>query len=863
MRSLLVIAVCALCSTAAAAPPTLVRTANYESVVRAEPDDLLLLTGSGFRRSDRVVYQAFDAPLRSTGHPESVPDDSTAQRGTAAVVQVGDPPYSLAIRMPEAIRADTAYRLWVVNEAGEWSEPVSINDPRPLWITPAYAYATADNANLRRRLRVVGRNLAPASRGFTEIKLSGPGEYRIRTSAEASAEATLARYVADAQLPERMTPGSYGVSLSRDGRTWTAVPDQQFVVRPDPAPLPHFELSDPDLGACRPDDGIDDGPCLARAIEAARLRSGGVVVIPPGRWDLGGKGFVLPRSVHLQGSGSQTSFIVRHGARSAAHPGALLTLTGSNSVTGISFTDEERYTQYRDARPLIQLGVPAPSGMAPDAVIGAQISDIVISGNVFRRVGRAVIDSGNPITRLLMTDNDFGAYADGLLLIGSRANVARPFRISDTVIRGNRFVPGSYVDITARQGAIASQLGSAYRVDFSANVADGTSTEALQDEDDPRGWRAGFFWSQNGDNELLLVADNDIRCPGDKVGDGEALAFDNNANTAAFDTAVSVVDAGRDWISVRAPLVAEQNGHQVNAAQYYEGHWIQLVEGPGVGQTRKIQSYAAVGPSGLVKFRIAPQWDVAPAAGATRVMIGRQYWHVYVVANRIDQRTPLCRKANLSGPHGGLISLWAPSADSVIEGNQQNDSDGIVIHAFYSARTASCPKCENTISFQSALEVRANVIEGEYEWNSDCSTSGILQSFGASPTPESPPPLLGFGVTITHNLISHADGYWGGAIDTAATWFRGPPPQNWPLIHSSIISHNLIRDITGSVPRNVCHYPQRMRTGIRLEGKGNIRDTVLYANRCEHVSQNVSDSGQRTARICASAEAGSCECTPR
>jgi len=852
-------------STAQAAPVTLLRTEGYEAPVRADPDDLLLLAGTGFEKTDRVVYEAADAADRGVGHPSAPPDKSTAQRGTASLVHLGEPPYTLSVRLPDIVQSRRTYRLWVVNSEGEWSDPVLINDPRPQWVTPSYVYAAADLASLERRIRIVGRNLEPATDPLL-IRLAGPAEYRLESTAAAD-PAALNHYVAEARLPARMTPGSYAVTVSRDGRTWSRLHDQHLEVRPDPAPLTRFALSDPDMGGCHPNDGLDDGACLARAIKAAQQR-GGVVFFPAGRWDLfpgrisgesPGNGFVLPRNVHLLGGGSHSSSIVRHGAHTAAAPGALFTVTGNNSLVGLAFTDDERYTSARESGAAIQLGLPGPRNTPADGPGGEAVEDVVISDNVFRRVGRAIVDSGRPIERLFVTKNDFGAYDNALLLIGSRSNAARAYRVADSVFRGNRFVPGSYIDVSARQGTIASQIGASYRVDFSSNVADGRSAEALQNPDDPHGWRAGFFWNANGSHERLLVADNRISCPGDKAGDGEAIAFDGNGNTFAFNGAQSAQASGTDWISVRAPLIAQQNGHPINVATYYEGHWVQVVAGPGIGQTRKIVNYVT-SASGTVTLRVSPKWDVLPASGATRVIVGQQFWQVYAVANQIDQRSPPCRKANLSGPRGGLISLWAPSADSTVEGNRQADTNGIVIQQAYGVKAASCPDCGNGASFHTALEIRSNVIEGEYDWDSDCSTSGIMGSFAASPTPESPPPVLGFGISISHNIISHADGLRGGAIDIASVWFRGPPPQDWPLVENMMISHNRIQDVTGSLPRNPCHFPQRKRTGIRVEGTDNARDTILYANRCERVDAPLEDPGHQTVRVCSQGNPGNCEC---
>ena len=200
------------------------------------------------------------------------------------------------------------------------------------------------------------------------------------------------------------------------------------------------------------------------------------------------------------------------------------------------------------------------------------------------------------------------------------------------------------------------------------------------------------------------------------------------------------------------------------------------------------------------------------------------------------------------------------SADSVIAGNTQRDSSGIVFKQSYQANTASCPSCENALSLQSALEIRGNRIDGEYDWTSDCSQSGIMGFYAASATPESLPPILGFGVSISHNSITHADGLRGGAIDLVPTWYTGPPPGHWKLVENLLIFHNQIQDIAGSPPRPLCHRGQTSRTGIQLGEADNVADTVLLANSCRRVAVKLSDHGRATTRICPSRAPADCEC---
>jgi hypothetical protein len=856
-----------------AAAPKVLHTLSYESPVRANPDDLLMIAGVGFRPTDRVVYLAADAITTSDRHPSAIPRQSTTTDGIAPVVLLGTPPYAITVRLPEVLQKGRAYKLWVVTAQGEWSEPVSINDPRPQWITPAYVYSTADFANLGRRLRIVGRNLATESGKSVQIRLRGPDTYILESGTPGTSATDLTPlqlYVADATLPTHMTPGTYSVSVRRSDTSWIPLQGQTLEVRPDPGTVPSFTLGDAAFGRCRPNDGDDDSPCFQRALEAAERAGGGTVVVPPGTWELSSvglptetatDGFILAHNVNLHGAGALLSFIVRHEPASTRRPSALLTLTGHNSVKGVAFSDDARFSSVAESRPIIQLGPwldHAPSAAGDSHLV----EDIEITDNTFRRVGRAITDdSSRPVARLFITRNEFGAYTEAIGLPGGRYNPGEPFRIDDSVVRWNRFVPGSYIDLTARQGAIATGMGAAYRVDFSSNVADGASTEALQKPDDPPGFRAAFFWNMNNNIEFLLVAENRALCSGDKDGDGEAIALDGSGDRYAFNGAPVVTASGTDWIKVAGSPLPDPNGRAIPRDTYYRGHWVQVVEGPGLGQVRKIADYVE-DPAGTgVTFHVVPRWDVVPAKGATRIIVGREIWQAIVLANDIEHRSPPCRKSNLTGPHGGAIVIWAPSADSVIEANQQRDSNGILFEQDYSLLAQSCSSCRNGSLIQTALEIRNNVIDGEYDWSSDCGVSGIMASFGAAPTPESPPPVVGFGVSIADNTISRADGLRGGAIDIALTSHAGPAPGNWPLVQNLLIFHNRVQDIAGTPPRANCHFGQRDRVGIRIEGTGNVRDSVVYGNQCNRVDTAMAVSEKQTTLICPSGANDECGCS--
>jgi len=128
----------------------------------------------------------------------------------------------------------------------------------------------------------------------------------------------------------------------------------------------------------------------------------------------------------------------------------------------------------------------------------------------------------------------------------------------------------------------------------------------------------------NDNVEMLLVSENMASCTGDKDGDGEALAYDNNHNRPDFSSiVVPVVAAHSDsrrntsTVTVRGALIEKQVSYgslidvrPVN--DYYVGDWLQVVRGQGIGQARKIIHISAGsderGP--LVSFIVFPSFDV-------------------------------------------------------------------------------------------------------------------------------------------------------------------------------------------------------------------------------------------------------------
>lgn len=840
--------------------PHLYSRSGYQSPVRADPDDLLMLAGDGLGGDDLVVYrETMDAAAE---HPAEIPAVSSPSLGIASVVSAAGTPYQLIIRLPSDLHVGHVYRLWVRNGAGEWSNGVSINDPRPLWISPAEIYATAAIANLPRVLKIIGRNMSGADSKPLEVRLNGPTRYELSVAdkdgsgSDPGSRMALENYVARRVLPKVLQPGRYRAEVRMGAGPWIAVPDQWLNVLSDPSAKREFWVSDAAYGHCRPDDEKDDTPCVIEAIEAAHRAGGGAVIFDAGTWNLNSGLLVVPPYVDLRGRGAAVTRIVRHDRPLAPAREGEFVLLGHNTVQDLTFAEERPLGADSKTRGILQFGRRYNTDEEPQST-PSLVSDVIITGNVFDKTHGAIVDGGSPIERLFVTYNRIGDYRFGLYLGGGSFNVRSRFLLVDSVVAHNQFMPGSYINLKDRQGVIASELGAARRVDFSSNVADGANREYLDSADDAPGWRAAFFWHLQDSQEMLLISENSITCSGDKAGDGEAISLDSNINSYGLAAVQPVIAATADSATVAGPLMSKQKNREVEVGTYYLGHWLRIDSGPGIGQSRRIVAYR-MGPGGSpVTFSVAPRWDVPPQATVSSASVSRTYWQTLIVANSIDHRKPPCLKSNRTRPKGGNISVWAQATDSVVEGNRQFDTDGILFQEGYGADD-SCPQCGSWTSIPSFLEIRSNVIDGEYQWESACSLSGIMGSYAASPT--SSPPLLNFGVSISHNRIVHADSLYGGAINVVPTWYRGPPGYAKPLLAGITIDHNEIRKISGPAPRTACDYVQKGRYGIAIQGDKYVDSTVLYKNTCADVATPLLDHGVRTKRVCDYSAPMSCEC---
>jgi hypothetical protein len=809
-------------TAAEAATPQVYNTPHHQSPVRADPGDLLLIPGFGFEEGAVAVYRRVVSTSVLPPPPFFLPLVNTPMVGRLDLVDLPAPtpdaynnvPDSLAARLPMVMTKGRTYVLWVRNPGSAWSEPILINDARPQWLTPDLVYETSTVASLPRELKVVGRNLEPAPMRTTLVRLTGPATYTL-PAAVTGPGAPIDHYVARVQLPTPMRPGVYAAALTRDGINWNAVTANALTVLPDPQPKPIFDVTN--HGGCLPDDGLPDEVCIVAAIDAAAAAGGGAVFFPPGRWDLVDPnnvpqalsyGIVVPRGVDFLGATVAPSVLVK-GPIWSLH--TVFSLLGDHHIGGIHFTETLAAAATAPTQTVFfRLGRPFAPSDPP-------VEHVVFTGNRFTEIWYAIA-TDRPTRRLFVVGNEMQAYDNDVFLTGNPYLKEVRAYARDSVIAYNTFLPGDYTDPVGA-GTIATAVGTAQRLDLSHNVADGTVNG---------GWRATHFFHLSNSNEMLLVSQNHDTCTGDKAGDGEAIVYDNNQNVMGFSSVRTVQTASPTTVSVAGPWLE-------TTPDFYDEHWVIVADGPGVGQARKIVSYTT-DPSPLIT--VAPAWDVVPVAGSSSIVVGRTFWSTYIVDNVVDIRPP-CLKSNPLKPQAGLVGWAGMTIDSTIEGNRLYDTNGVYVSTGYLSQDSPLLGWLGTSAWLNyANEVRGNLIDGEYAFPS--SIGGVSLAYGGVPDLVSP--LLGYGLSISHNSVIASDaGRHGdqphGGVGAYYTWYTSTlTPYTFKAL---LIFRNVFAD---------------MGTGIRFEAPSspeaaNVHNAVLNANTFVNVSTPIEDHGVRTALL--------------
>jgi hypothetical protein len=813
---------------ALAVAPILYATRDYQSPVWAAPGELLLLAGANLPASATVVYVERTNTTSPLTAPTSVPSNSTSHTGTAAIVQTTTQPEALVVRLPSVMNARQSYALWVRNVGGEWSNGVQLGDARPQWFSPSRVFTTGLSPGFTtRELTVVGRNLAPASCASTLVRLTGPETVTLGATAPPSDAPHLASYEARVTLPDTLAVGTYSVAVARDRRSWVPLAGQSLTVLAAPAAPAIFPVGT--YGGCVANDAGDDTVCIANALAAAGTAGGGVVTFGPGLWRMedsvtGGydqypnQGLIVPVGVSLRGAGMELTTIRRGANWNSIGDTAWMAnfvLLGSNTVSDITFEDMKTYDATSGGlQGILELGRRFWWVQSGDP---NPVNDITITRNRFRKPFVAIFADAKPVVRLTITQNEVGAFNNGLYITGEP--LTGKWTLQDFRLTNNIFRPGSFYDPGNAQGTIATQLFALRRTLIRDNWVDGTSTAYLQNPgSDPKGWRAGLFFTNPASVEHLLVARNTLTCTGDKVGDGEAIAYDGVDNPT-FARAQAVLTATATSVKVGPGTLPTLNSHsQPVWDDWFDSDiWVQVVAGPGTGQMRRVTARATDG-SGET-FTTSPAWDVTPTT-SSKLSIGNIYWQVATVDNVVDQRTPLCTKANVTRPAGGSIMHYGgPWSDVVLHGNEQYDTNGILLNTRSVAASAADDAAGYGGQFIQGFmaEVRGNVIDGEYAWGTDASQAGLQVWMHASATDGIAPEVTGYGVNLVGNTIRHSDGLRGGGITLALAGSAGPTPFNWHYLSDTLVQGNTLEMLSGPPPTTVVDEVHTTRIGIHLD----------------------------------------------
>ncbi|MDO8511403.1 MAG: LamG-like jellyroll fold domain-containing protein [Nanoarchaeota archaeon] len=780
------------------AGPQVFNTKFYQSPVRADPDDLLLIPGYGFEPGAVVAYRAVSDKPNNLQPPAIVPNTNTPAVGKLYIGGITTD--SISVLLPKEMTTKQAYALWVKNPNSDWSEAILINDPRPLWVTPSLAYATQKFAALPREIKVIGRNLenkVPAA-APAQLRLVGSETYTLFVIEDNNPDTAIEHYAAKAVLPASMQPGVYSVQYSRGGADWIDLPaDVTFTVLSDPQPKQSFDISS---YGCSADDGLDDTSCIVQAIAAANTAGGGEVFFPTGTWEIGDvssisttyiyyyNGIVVPQGVDLVGAGIDKTNVKqtlgwKEPKFNINNVFSVFTLNGHNKIRDIHFQSEGYNQPIQTSYTFFALGKVPHTVLPSDP---KEIEDVMMYNNRFSDMYYAVITWGFPLKNIFVVNNKFQPTVASLGFGGSGNIKTIHYEVRDSVVINNTFFPG---DVSINSGNLVSGITGAQRMDFSGNVADGTVNG---------GWRAAFFFHSLSNNERLLISNNKATCTGDKTGDGEAIVFDQNENVAGFSSysMQNVAAATANTVSVNGDWLENTPG-------FYNKHFIFITDGKGLGQARKIVSYTnTTNP----QITVSPDWDVIPDSGST-VSVGRSVWNAYMVDNLIDIRG--CLKNN-PVIQSGLLGWAATTADSTIEGNHLYDTNGILV-----LTGAFTPSAPHAITY--ASEIRNNLIDGEYK--SPHSMGGISLWYGA----HMPNPVMGHNLLVSHNTVKESDtrdhrpesinillrraGI--GIVPTGAHFQQSP--YQWKSV---LLFHNAIENVPA---------------GIYIV-ENHTRDTVMYQN---------------------------------
>jgi hypothetical protein len=284
-----------------------------------KPGDLFSLQGEWLDAASVEVVVAAAAGADGATPP--------AHAEKATIVQTDEQGHFVVARVPQQLKPG-AYRAWVRNASG-YSNPLPVNQPRPLFLSEREAWAG-------QQIQIVGRNFDPKEFG-------AKGKPRVRL-VDSEGERTQAQivnsnpYALTITVPEVGT-GTYKLEVSTQGSHWWALPTEETItvvgVGQDPLGLgvawaDHFhwervfnvaEQGVPTTG------GVDVTTQVQAVVDAAKAAGGGVVYFPAGTYEI--SHIALPADIVLQGAGADKTTLL-----STAVGGNFINTSGDGQTRG-------------------------------------------------------------------------------------------------------------------------------------------------------------------------------------------------------------------------------------------------------------------------------------------------------------------------------------------------------------------------------------------------------------------------------------------------------------------------------------------------------------------------------------------------
>jgi hypothetical protein len=227
---------------------------------------------------------------------------------TAPIVQTDDQGHFAVANLPPQL-APGVFSVWVRNAEG-FSAPISLNQPRPLFLSEYEAWRG-------QQIQIIGRNFDP-----TEFGAYGRPRVRLANDDGKYIECNVLEYNPYAitiKAPE-VANARYRVEVTIDGEKWRPLPDHEVLnilsVGKDPLNLGAawagkfhwhriFDVTKYGVPARSGDDVTE---AVQHVVNTAKSAGGGVVYFPAGRYRM--SGIKLPAEIVLLGDGPQNTTLV-------------------------------------------------------------------------------------------------------------------------------------------------------------------------------------------------------------------------------------------------------------------------------------------------------------------------------------------------------------------------------------------------------------------------------------------------------------------------------------------------------------------------------------------------------------------------